>query len=575
MHYALDVVLEVGRRAFTDPKPGTQLQREFLRDFGFTPSLASLYRYKDLFEALSMGVLAGHEPEIAAKLHAQPAFVLAFDATEYHGGYKLYRAVDFLSGFCLSTLLVPEGSKVQLTQWRHQLYQRFGRPDYQISDGESALHPDLQEGPLIPHQDCWFHVLDNVFETLLTDWKKETKQFLQQTRYRKVLTQLLQDLEGLPLAFWPPHGESLRALVEFFLAPPAGSSSGFEEKMVRRLAQFQEARTLLNYWERTLKGQCATKGLEEPFLTHYRRLKAQLLPHERADYFQHEIFAIDPFFQAFRHFKALLDEICTDRRFKALLRQYKIIHDEFQTLRSWLLEAVVRRNAATEWTTLPPQPASEARLHRLLERSTARARAELEKIPVSLHAWQWLGPEPSFPFEEKAERLLQRILTRWARKPASAGGFRKAAEILARQQEFLLTFFKHPAIPVSNQALESDHGQLKQLWRRSSGCQEKPYTLVYHGNSASMARNCVRGSGELSPLEILGFPREVIDHWYNTCPLARLEAAREAMKAVRRPRRLRLQAARQSLQEAFQGSEQVWLEWATQQLAAYLAQKAH
>jgi len=574
MHYALNVVLEVGRRAFTDSKSGRQVFHEFHRDYGFAPSLASIYRYRDLFEALSMGLLAEHEPKIAEMLHAQPAFVLTFDATQSLASYKLYRAVDFLSGFCLSTLLVPEGSKAQLSQWRQELYQRFGRPDYQVSDGESALHPDPQEGPVIRHQDCWFHVLDNVFDALLADWRAEAKQFLQQTRYRKVLTPLLQDLESLPLAAWPPHGEILHALVEFFLSPPVSSSSGFEEKMALRLAQFQETRTLLNNWERTLKGHCPTGGSEDPRLTHYRHSKAQLPLRERTDYFQHEIFTTDPFFQAFRRFKALVDEICTDRRLKVLLGQYKAIHNEFQTLRSWLLEAVIRRNTASEWSTLPPQTASEARLHLLLERSTARARAELAKIPGSLHTWRWKGPEHSFPLEEKAARLLQRIITRWTRKPASTPGFRKGAEILARQQEFLLTFFQHPAIPVSNQALESDHGQLKKLWRQSAGGQEQAYTLVYHGHSASMARNCVRGPGELSPLEILGFPWEVIEHWYYTCPPARLEVARETMTTVRRPRRLRLQAARQSLQEAFKGSERVWLEWAAQRLDAYLAQQA-
>ena len=307
---------------------------------------------------------------------------------------------------------------------------------------------------------------------------------------------------------------------------------------------------------------------------HYRHLKAQLPLREQTDYFQHEIFTTDPFFQAFRHFKALVDEICTDRRIKVLLGQYKAIHNEFQTLRSWLLEAVIRRNTASEWSTLPPQTGSEARLHLLIERSTVRARAELTKIPGSLHAWRWEGPEPSLPLEEKAGRLLQRLITRWIRKPASTPGFRKGAAILARQQEFLLTFFQHVAIPVSNQALESDHGQLKKLWRQSAGGQEQASTLVYHGHSASMARNCVRGPGELSPLEILGFPREVIEHWYYTCPPARLEVAREAMRTVRRPRRLQLQAARQSLQEAFKGSERGWLEWAAERLDAYLAQKA-
>ena len=40
MHYGLDVVLEVGRRAYTDSKSGRQVRHEFLRDYGFAPTPA-------------------------------------------------------------------------------------------------------------------------------------------------------------------------------------------------------------------------------------------------------------------------------------------------------------------------------------------------------------------------------------------------------------------------------------------------------------------------------------------------------------------------------------------------------
>ena len=575
MYYGLDVVLEVGRRSYTDPKPGPQLQLEFSRDFGFAPSLASIYRYKDLFEALSLGILAEHEPTIAAKLQQQPAFVLTFDATEYHGGSKLYRAVDFISGFCLGTLLVPIGNKAQLRRWQHDLYHRFGFPDYQISDGEAALHPDPNLDPGIPHQDCWYHVLTNVWEVLLSDWRSETKGFLQQTRYRKELTHLLRDLDASPLEAWPPPVKSLRSLLEFFLAPPAGRSM-WEDPLALRLAQFQEARTLLIRWERLVKGhRPASEEPEAPLFTTYREFKAQLAPQERVNYFAHEIFTTEPFFQVFLRFKARIDAICTDKQFKVLLRHYKGIHAEFQTLRSWLLEAVLRRNEAhAKPSRLEPTTPNEARLAQLLAHSTARARAELAKIPKSLRAWQWRDGTPEKPLEEQAMWLLQRLLTRWGAKPAGEGSFSKAAALLRRQLPFLLTFFQNVAIPVSNQALETDHGQLKQLWRRSAGGQDRAYTLVYHGHASSMTRNCMRGSAESSPLEILGFPPEVIEQWYYTCDQAQLEAARATMTTVRRARRLRLQVARQSLQEAFKGSEHVWLEWATQRLAAYLAQQA-
>jgi len=342
------------------------------------------------------------------------------------------------------------------------------------------------------------------------------------------------------------------------------------------LTQFQEARTLLTRWERIVKGRRpAPEAPEAPLLTSYRELKGQLPPQERADYFAHEIFTTESFFQVFLRFKARVDAICTDKQFKVLLRYYKGIYAEFQTLRSWLLEAVIRRNEAhAKSSRSEPSTPREARLAQLLTDSTARARAELAKIPKSLRAWQWRDGTPAKPLEEQATWLLQRLLTRWGAKPAGEGSYSKAAALLRKQLPFLLTFFQNVAIPVSNQALETDHGQLKQLWRRSAGGQDRGYTLVYHGHASSMTRNCVRGPEESSPLEILGFPREVIEQWYYTCDLAQLEAARVTMRTVRRARQLRLQVARGSLQEAFKGSDHVWLEWATHRLAAYLAQQA-
>jgi len=65
----------------------------------------------------------------------------------------------------------------------------------------------------------------------------------------------------------------------------------------------------------------------------------------------------------------------------------------------------------------------------------------------------------------------------------------------------------------------------------------------------------------------------MIDHWYYTCAPAWLEAEREAMTTARQPWRRCLQALRQSLQEAFKGSEPVWLKWVVTSFTSYLARK--
>ncbi|MFX0065136.1 MAG: hypothetical protein ACFFC7_23435 [Candidatus Hermodarchaeota archaeon] len=216
-----------------------------------------------------------------------------------------------------------------------------------------------------------------------------------------------------------------------------------------------------------------------------------------------------------------------------------------------------------------PTP-SEARLIQFLQRSTTRAKKELIQILSQHRAWRWKGGEPALSLPLKGQQALQKLINRWKRKGQFQKVFKKAATLLERQFDHLLVFFHHPAIPVSNQALETDHGCLKQLWRRISGCQDRAYLLAYHGHSASMTRNCYQGDDTPSPLEILGFPPEIIENWYRTCSSASLQDARQQMVEVRLPRRRALQIKRHSLREVFKDSLNDWLQWSLEQLSQYL-----
>jgi hypothetical protein len=407
---------------------------------------------------------------------------------------------------------------------------------------------------------------------LFKEWRKNAERFLQKSNYRSILNNILQREENWLLDEAPARGQLLRVLVEFFLSSPAGVPV-FEQPLAIRLLQFKEARTLLNEWRDALKGIQRKHYKEKPLLGVYQDLKNQLPRRKRVNHLESEVFGEDPAFQVFIKVKALVDSITEDTVFKELLREYKKRINEFYKLRCWLQESLIRRNTESGWLEVVPETAAEKKLQDMLKASTSRVRKELANMPVGVNLWQRENLESSLSLQNKANKVLQQIITRWYYLGRKMNEFKKSAAILKRQKQNLLVFLEHVAVPPSNQALETDNGQLKQLWRLSSGCQDKPYTLMYHGHSSSMARNVYQRSDKQSPLEILGFPREIIDKWLYTCPRKTLKAAREKLEKYREPRRFRLRVSRQSLREILKDGRQIWLSWAVNQVQEYLATK--
>jgi hypothetical protein len=168
-----------------------------------------------------------------------------------------------------------------------------------------------------------------------------------------------------------------------------------------------------------------------------------------------------------------------------------------------------------------------------------------------------------FRTKKKAEILLHSLIHRWKVDYKDHKTFQKAVKVLHRQKAYLLTFFQHVAIPVSTQSIESDHSQLKQLWRLSSGVKDKPYTLVYHGNSTSLTRNTLATTDGLSPLELLGFSPDKISHWILTCSKENYFKAKSEMAKLREPRKIKLRTKQRSLSEQFKESFHHFLEWLT------------
>jgi len=571
-HYGLDVIMEIGKRAFGDYRSGVEITKDLHTEFELDIAERTVYRLKDLFEDLCAGVIEDHHTEIAQKLQEQPIFVLTLDATQLGGEYSLYRARDFLSGLCLGTILVDEGRTENLRQWRQELFERFGLPDAIVSDGEAALHLDPAQEPDIPHQDCWQHVEDNIWKVLIKSWRSKATSFLQKHAYRVKCKNWLAQLKQSEKNPGTVPGKHLKDLLELFVAdPPTGSS--FEDPMAVRLEQFRQARTVVNQWVRTLQGQKTRANINKSHLTIYQALKARLPPQERVCFISHDLLAQHPEIQVLSSLKELLDQICTSKSFGTLCASYKTLSHEFDRLRSWVLEAVIRRNQSSPWMTAQPKTMSEEHLVRHLRQTTQRAERELARIPRECHAWRWDKGEPEKTLEWQAHYTFQRLINRWTGKGQHYSGFQKATDILTRQQPQLLTFLTHEGIPISNQALETDNGQLKQIWRRSSGGQDRSYTLIYHGNGTSMVRNCYQGDQTLSPLEILGFSKEIIETWLKTCSLESLKKVQDQKAYYTRIRQLRLKAKHQTIPELFKHTTNDWLSWMIPQLTRYVEEK--
>lgn len=569
MKYGLDVILEVGRRFKTDPKPGRLIQNEIERQYGLKIPLATLYRQRDYYEALCMGAMAEHQAAIREQLHQQLTFILILDATEQKGSMKLYRAIDALSGVCLGTRLLPVKNKSQLLDWRLQLYHTYGTPAYLVTDREDTLQTDPTQEPAIPQQICWSHLLKHIWKIFFTPWWQQATKFLRQTRYRRQIQALLQQLDQTPTETQSSGQAAVRELLQVFLTRLPGRST-FHEPVHDRLVLFSDALTLVNTWLAALKGVKRDEYADSTLFHVYRQHQTQISPPQWAQWVQEGLPNQDSSIQVLYQLQQSLQDMCKQKRFKALLREFKVGADEFLTLRSWLLEAQLRRIEENKVRASSPLLPAEERFYTQLHQRSSELQEQLRGIPRKRHAWQWRDPEPEDSFPVKAAQTLQRILTRWSRKQTYGERFRKAAAVLGRHFDGLLVFLQHIAIPVTNQRIETDNGRLKRLWRRSSGGQDRGYGVDYHGESDSITLNFHDSPFTASPLELLGFTREELAVWIQTCPLNRFHTARQAMVAARQPRRNVLRARWWGLKTVFQSRTFDFLKHGKDLFQAYL-----
>lgn len=565
MQYGIDVVLEVGQLYMRNRWNGKRICQELNRNYGLAISVSTVYRYITLYEALNKAIQIEHNDSIAKRIQEQLLFIIIVDAIQLKGRTRLYRAIDYLSGYCLGTLLMPEGGKASIKQWLENIIHMYGRPDYIISDGEENLHQPLEGGEPIPHGDCWWHVLHNIYDELLNAWRGKARRFLQKHRYRKHFNIIRLELVGQVLSPGPKHGQAVKALLDLFLSSPPGRRD-FSEPMGELLDQFKEATILINKWDRVLKAQHEYTGEFPAQLEELFGLKQQFTWEERRNWYEQPFFHKDPFFQAFRKIHSLLNTIVHDKQFLSLVKEYRSLSKEFLYLRTWLDETQL-----FQWENLLQQEAKlqiqlPPHIRKCIASKITRTRKFLSSIHNSYRTWQRHQPKPDLSFNQQACSLLDGIIARWKYYGKKNRCYRRAANILERYYTRLLTFLEHPLIPATNQAIETDNGLLKQIWRQSSGCQDKAYMLDYHGDGLSATRNCHANLSSKSPLDLLGFSSETITEWYYTCSYSTIQIVQASFEKTREPRRQRLRIRRQGLVNILTWTTDAWLIWILDQV---------
>jgi len=570
MQYGIDVVLEVGQLYMRNRWNGKKIRQELSRIYGLNISVSTVYRYITLYEALNKAIQIEHNDSIAKRLRDQFIFIIIIDAIQLKGRTRLYRAIDYFSCYCLGTLLVPEGGKASIKQWLGNIINTYGRPDYIISDGEGNLHQPLEGAETIPHGDCWWHVLHNIYDELLKGWRGKAQRFLQKHHYRKNFNIIRLELVDQVCSSGTKHGQAIKAILDLFLSSTPGRKD-FSEPMGELLDQFKEATILINKWDRVLKAQHGYDGkfptqLEELFV-----LKQQFTWEERRNWYEQPFFQKDPFFQAFRRIHSFLNTIVHDKQFLSLVKEYCSLNKEFLYLRTWLDETQL-----FQWEDLLQQEENlqiqlPSHIKKCIASKITRTRKFLSSIHNSYRTWQRHQPKPDLSFTQQARSLLDGIIARWKHYGKKKRCYHRAASILERYYSNLLIFLEHPLIPATNQAIETDNGLLKQIWRQSSGCQDKPYTLDYHGDGLSATRNCHANLSTKSPLELLGFSVENITDWYYSCSYSTIRTVQASYEKAREPRRQRLRIRRQGLVNLLAWTTDAWLIWVLDQVRLYTA----
>lgn len=569
MQYGIDVILEIGQLYVQNHWNGKKIQQELAKQFQLDIPLSTIYRFISLYEALNKAVQIEHYTEIAERLQNQLIFILIVDATQYHGKTLLYRAIDYLSGYCLGTLLVPEGGKQEIKTWLESLIKTYGAPDYIISDGEENLHQPFVGAEEVTHGDCWWHVLHNVYMELVKECRGKAQRLLQKHRYRQRLLQIRKSLLGQIQSPEHSHGQAVKTILDLFLAK-VPKRNDFMDPLAELLERFKEGLTLLNKWHRLLKVQLPAEGDIPAQLHELRELKKQFSREDRHKWYEQPFFQTDPFFQAFCEIHSLFKAITQDKQFQSLRKEYRAINKEFILLRTWLGEAQLQ-----QWEVLLNQEVTgqvqlPGHVKTRVTGQVTRIRKWLTSLHKSYRTWYRVKTNRNLSFPDKARSLLNKLITRWKTYGKKKSNYCRATKILIRYYERLVVFLEHPLIPATNQAIETDHCLLKQIWRQSSGCQDKPYTLEYHGDGLSATRNCHGHTNDMSPLEKLGFLRAEITLWYYHCPYSTVQSVKDDYEIIRDSRRQRLRIRRQGLAKILDWSSNAWLDWLLDEISHYL-----
>ena len=568
-HYSLAVLLKIGQLTIREHLTAKEIKNRLRREFNLALSESTVTRYRALYGATCHAVVIKNAARIRERLDQLPLKAYVIDATQTTDHVAFYRCVDVLTGTFLGGVFVEVGARRNLRDWLEQLKITFGTPAVVISDAEEAILRAVKEVFAVPHQVCWQHFLANRYKELLSPVVTTVKALLQKHQYRKKLLAAQAILTSQPPSETTEFSQQLAQLLHVLITDPVGAKP-WHPAVIKKLSYLREAVTVLNECERGMKAQRHDAYRDASEFQALRSLKERWASQERGDFASIPELDRHPVLKAFHVAHEVVTALTSDPAFTAAWQQWKALDREVQRLRSFFLELHRRRLDELLPQLAHPQTLVERHWQQRLTRVRDVTQRELAAIPPSRRAWYRDEDVAALPLTDQAAVHFRRLITRWEALQARLPVVKAGIQQLRRYQDQLLVFVRVPLVPPTNQVIETNHGRLKELFRRGSGRRETGRDLKYHGMGYSQALNFETIAGVPSPLEVLGFSREETATWFRQLSDAEWKDVSTTVTTAREQHRVRVAVAKSSVREHFSTLSQAAMAWKADQIESIL-----
>jgi hypothetical protein len=180
--YAYDVILLIGHLIYQEHYTEQKVVTYLLENHGIRISQPDVNHNKRIALAISEATLISNADKVRKGLDALPFRVYSLDGTNSNFSKTLFIVRDLITGTVLGVALLTEHDKDTIHQFLETIFDRFGRPDYLVGDGERGLIAAARQFYLdIPFQYCQQHFLKNLGKALMEDVAKDLNKALKKT----------------------------------------------------------------------------------------------------------------------------------------------------------------------------------------------------------------------------------------------------------------------------------------------------------------------------------------------------------------------------------------------------------